>query len=690
MQSPGKTESLIQKPVILLLLMVVAFLPVISMQFFLKNDTFTSYFPPKFFMSESLQDGILPLWNPYINFGIPQYADMNAGYWSPVTWLIAGTIGYSAYSITLEVMFYIFLSGFGMYLLCRNYKMHLSVCVIAGASYMCCGYMVGHMQHFNWISAAAFLPFCTLGYRKFYYNPTLQNVLQSGFFFYLFISSAHPGLIIGSIYFFGSWGIFMWYNRKNESFARKFYNYFTTHFVVIFLMLILCAGLIIGYLDILPYFTRIQKPPETEIQNTFNIPSYISFLLPFSTTKNDSFFSTDIAMRNGYLGLTMIVFFVVAIVRKKTREQWLLLSLALFFLLAAGGGIPGRIVYHLPLIGYVRFPGEYAIFSLFAIIIFSSISLNRYVQGKFARQITISIIINFFQVMVGIIFLLGLIFLLKNQDSIVIKFAKYNSNQENKLKWIIDNISFYDALVIQSLIQFFILAVMKNCLMKKNFTVLIYLVLADMAFATLLNIPYTAVGQKPVKYIAGVLSNSPKGIPIPALQPISSNNTGSLEISNMIGDWSFYNKQPGNVNKAPYAIQLFTGDKIYEDINKNSFTKPFVYLKNNNGNISLSKYTGSEIIIHTNLTIADTLIIQQAVYPHWFFEMDNKGAKALMINNTYPGIHIPAGIHQVRFFFKPSGVKAGMIITIIAFILVLLLLIFKFSFPSSLQKRLHP
>ncbi|MBK8088762.1 MAG: hypothetical protein IPK31_12910 [Chitinophagaceae bacterium] len=66
-------------------------------------------------MSESLSAGYMPWWNPYVNFGIPQYADMSSSFWSPVTWIIAGTVGYNIYTITLELLLYILLGAWGMY-----------------------------------------------------------------------------------------------------------------------------------------------------------------------------------------------------------------------------------------------------------------------------------------------------------------------------------------------------------------------------------------------------------------------------------------------------------------------------------------------------------------------------------------------------------------------------------------------
>ena len=90
------TNSKRQRVKLILLFVAVlfiAYLPVSTFLFFIKNDAFTGYFPPKFFMSESIKAGYLPLWNPYINYGIQQYGDLRSGFWSPVTGVIASTAG---------------------------------------------------------------------------------------------------------------------------------------------------------------------------------------------------------------------------------------------------------------------------------------------------------------------------------------------------------------------------------------------------------------------------------------------------------------------------------------------------------------------------------------------------------------------------------------------------------------------
>ncbi|MBP9098281.1 MAG: hypothetical protein KBF74_05655, partial [Ferruginibacter sp.] len=258
----SKRES-IKTFLFFLVILFIAYLPVSSFQFFLKNDAFNGYFPPKFFMSESIQSGYLPLWNPYINFGLPQYGDMSSGFWSPVTWLIASTIGYTAYTFTLELLVYILASGTGMYILCRFYGMDKAVCLVAGVSYMCGGYMIGHLQHFNWISGAALLPWCLWAYQRLQQTFSLKQVLTASLLFYLLAASAHPGITIGALYFFTAYTLFCFFKQDADiSVLKKISSFTKQHVVLLLAIVVLSAGMIAGYADIIPHITRGEKVKE--------------------------------------------------------------------------------------------------------------------------------------------------------------------------------------------------------------------------------------------------------------------------------------------------------------------------------------------------------------------------------------------------------------------------------------------
>jgi hypothetical protein len=248
-----------------ILILLVAYLPVSSFLFFLKNDAFNGYFPPKFFMSESIHAGHLPLWNPYINFGFPQYGDMSGGYWSPITWLVASSVGYNAYSFTIEVLLYILIGGIGCYQLTGVFKLNREIRLISAVAYMCCGYNIGHLQHFNWLSGAAFLPWCFWGYLQMAQQFSLKNIARAALLFYLLLSSAHPGIIISAFYFFTAFSLYYFFQNKKGLLLIKRAKQFTwTHIVFLTLLLLLSAGMITGYLDLLPNFVRGEKISLTE------------------------------------------------------------------------------------------------------------------------------------------------------------------------------------------------------------------------------------------------------------------------------------------------------------------------------------------------------------------------------------------------------------------------------------------
>ncbi|MEJ7671655.1 MAG: hypothetical protein WKF59_02850 [Chitinophagaceae bacterium] len=289
-------------------------------------------------MSESIHDGHLPLWNPYINYGFPQYGDMSSGYWSPITWLIASTLGYNAYTFTIEVLAYLFIGAIGMYKLTRYFNLQNKVRFIAAIAYMCCGYNVGHLQHFNWLSGAAFLPWCMWGYLLLQQRLSINNILQSAFIFYLFISSAHPGLVIGAFYFFIALSLFLFFkNEKRFHINKRIKEFVITNSVLLITLIILSAGMIVAYSDILPYFSRSDEVPLADgLKSATTEQSWISILLPLSTTKNDRFFATDISMRNIYFSLTLALFFFFTIFKKNSWQKFLLFTGLAFLLLSSG------------------------------------------------------------------------------------------------------------------------------------------------------------------------------------------------------------------------------------------------------------------------------------------------------------------------------------------------------------------
>lgn len=127
---------------LLFVILIIAYLPVSSLYFGLKNDAFSDNFPNKFFLTEALRSGFSPIWNSYLNYGFPIYSDPGFAFWSPVTWFFGAVVGYNVYSFTIEILAYIYLSGIFMYQLLSYLKLDKWLALAVAVMYMCSGFFL--------------------------------------------------------------------------------------------------------------------------------------------------------------------------------------------------------------------------------------------------------------------------------------------------------------------------------------------------------------------------------------------------------------------------------------------------------------------------------------------------------------------------------------------------------------------
>lgn len=666
------------------IVLFIAFLPVSSLLFFIKNDAFTGYFPPKFFMSESLRDGYLPLWNPYINYGFPQYGDMSGGFWSPITWLIASTVGYTAYSFTLEVFFYLFVGAIGMYKLTAHFNIKKEICFVAAIVFMCCGYHAGHLQHFNWLSGSAFLPCCCVAYLQLVKLPSLKNVLLNVLLFYLFISSAHPGIIIGGIYFFLALALYLFFSNptlfKKSNIVKKV---LIPQIGFLLLLILVSLGMIIGYADIIPHFVRgTQNSFVKGLEDYTSLASWQSLLYPMASMKNDAWFVSDLSLRDAYIGLPLLLFFLLSLFRKKTGAQQFFVGIALFFfLLSTVDVIESLAAKILPLIGYVRLKGEFRIFSLLSMIIVAAIEADQFFREPKKYNSLIQ------KIIVGLMVLMGIISMWAVYMSITkssfIHFRSEIMNQASfadSLKILLDRISFYDCFWIQSLFHIPILWAFFLSIKKNNLSLFVKLVVVDMIVATLLVVPFTGAGKARLQEVNALLQTSPKGIPMPLLQSIYLHDTLPTQQNEWIGSWTMYNKQIGSIKEVPYPIQLKNMKTFYADTSKQFkekyFNNPFLFVKGKDTSIiQLNTYSPNQL----ELTIpdgskGDELVFQQNYYPFWKANLNGKPINILVEGTNFMRIPLQVGSNDIILSFEPTLVKRMMLISAVVFAVLLLML----------------
>lgn len=671
---------------------LLAFAPIASFVFALKNDFFLGYFPPKFLLSETLNSGQFPLWNPYISFGLPFYADMNGAYWNPITWIIALTSGYTAYTLTVELLVYVLLGGFGMYKLAQHFSNNIYICIVAALAYLGNGFVIGHLQHLNWISCSAFLPWCSWGIYHINKAATIRNYIYTALAFFFFITASHPGMIIGAIYFFIALVLFLLFQRYQSPQKGALLNGLKRYgFLLLFLCLI-SAGLITSYIDILPFFARNSKVDlALSLSENTTIQSWVSLLLPFGTVKDPSIFGNDIALRNNYFSLILAIFFLVSLITAKSKQQWFFLTTGMFFFILSLGG-PFKLVAHshLPLIGYVRVNGEFRIFAIICFIIVATESFHSFSQLQQKLQPKVKLLTIIFIIIFSVLVVYSAINILKGQTILTQLYLLNKEDWRNGIKILLDKLQFPDTILAQCVIQTLLLILLRKALLKKQYRKIVFLTAIDIVIATTLNMPFTGVGKVSVAKIDAIHQQSPAGIPIPSVQKLAQHDTISGYDSTLVGDWSFYNKQIGKATPVLYPVKIMSNYLFYDQLGKDSSISvaklPFVFLTSSITEMKfevMQQLTQSDILAFTtnNLKMKFAsnkkghLVYLQNYYPHWSYKNLSGNDVVSKAGPGFIAIPVQQGLNEIEINFNPTLIKFLCLLTIVLlFICVLLLL----------------
>jgi len=645
------------------LVLLFAYLPITSFLFAIKNDFFYSYFPAKFFITESLKAGEFPLWNPFINYGYPCYGDLSLSYWNASTWLFAA-IGYNAYSFTIEILLYLFLAGAGMYKLTGIWIARKEHRLATAIMYMCSGFVTAHLQHFNWINAAGILPFVIYFFWKVLATQDRKYIFATIFSFSYFFTAVHPGHIISAIYLFV--GLTLFYVYRNGFNKQVLIRLFFVSFGIILLL----AGPLLAIFEVLPYTNRSGQVIADQVLGVTDPGSWISFLLPFASTSDTSFLTNDIALRNCYIGLIPLAVLPLILGKSKTPIVAFWLSAAIFFLFISTSWA-GSIYESMPLINSVRLPGEFRLIALLSLILITAIGLE---QGNISGQ-KMAYAFNVISWILMAIILITAAYIISSRDSLIFdENFSAETNLRSKLKNLVYSISFADKVFIQAVAQFVFARQYRKLFTGQRKSALIKLVAFEFILISLLNTPYTGVGQKSVADVQKLIDESPEGIQQPYTRPEYQIVASYPYTDPIISTWGFYSKNPATKEQMPYPLVLDKSSVYFiSGEHQKLLDRPFAFL-NSTGIILPQQNTYRSFRFSVNLNTYDTLSVKQINFKGWKVRIDGNPA-SLINETTIIKVPIPAGSHTVDIYFDNKAMTILLWFHLIAMAVLGILLI---------------
>ena len=137
--------------------LVFYFIPLFDSQTSIQGDAVDIHYSAQKYFADSVRQGHLPQWTPYLFSGFPFLADPKTGAWYPLHWPFF-LAGITPRAIEWELALHAFLALCGAYLLARRMSVDHAGSLVAAVFYAGGGYFAGHSAHVGMFETAALLP----------------------------------------------------------------------------------------------------------------------------------------------------------------------------------------------------------------------------------------------------------------------------------------------------------------------------------------------------------------------------------------------------------------------------------------------------------------------------------------------------------------------------------------------------
>lgn len=702
---------------LLLVLIILGVLyPISCFMYIPKWDNINGYLPYRFFISDYLWNGHLPLWNPFQRFGYPGYADLQGGCWYPVVWFLMLFGKYDITSLMLELLITFLVAGLGMYKLSCYIHQCKKTAFILGLSYGLSGFMVGSSQLMVFLIGVAWLPWCILYLLKFFNTLNYKYILATAVFVAMQTTGASPAYTIILAYIFtGMFIYFFWKNKRDFSVIKKS---LLGGVLLVASLLLLLLPYIQSFLEFLPYFNRREKLEYQGflIQNPFVLADYASFILPYTVISNSEWFNiTDWSLRNAYIGIIGLLGFVFTLLQYKNRNSYyfpLMVCIIASMVFAFGDEFfIYKYLYHLPGFGLFRHPSFFRGYAMFCMLILAGFSLKRIISDGTISKKEHGFIWGFVVVLVSLtIFAYTKTTVGQLQDNIsqIVSLKEFSSH------------SFYThfiinivILVIIGWISYLVKAVAKFSL----FTTLIVFLGLDLGFQARLSAPSTLHFSVKYKGVKEYFNNLPNEINQEynhfAFKQL--NDTQGLKTTE--GFWqniATFNKcissvayNPLRFNSFDAAIENGVLDRNMENELLSFPTKEF------NGNDTLQKgliwatptkinvidgstsiksvtvgYNSFYAEVKNSANESQWLILNQNYHHLWKAFYNKEALPVSMVNEMVMGVEIPKNSKgKIRFEYSSPFLIYSAIISLLSYLTIVLLWQFGFNRKSIVQEH---
>lgn len=715
------------------------------------------FIPWRVFLLNSIQQGVIPLWNNLNGFGAPFIANYQSAAFYPPSWILAifywlGDVGWLAYGFTLLTIAHLLLAGLGMVFFLRRLGLSTFAQNIGGLVFSLSGFMIYRTGFYSMIWTAAWLPWLLFAFtpnqrnEKGTWLPNIQGVI----FISMLLLAGHAQLAFYSLVLTTSW---VGYHAISLRRVHDSLLYIVSYSLTI----ILAAG--ISSIQLIPtaeLLLNSQRAIEVGFDSGMDYSfwgwHFLNFLNPgwFGSPATANYWGYGNAWEDAvYVGVLPLVLCLVAVkhVLHKSRFQGILICLyacvILAVLLALGKFTPIYLwLYsHIPTFSMFQSPARWMFITTFCISIIAALGsefftrpsgrlrywlnlsamgaaaigigallgllvLPRFEPTIFKSILSFSAILficllawiylpveskarNFF--ITGVIALLSIDLIIaawgfqpvvdmatlqkltRDTQSSGVMYVDSSSEYWMKFRRFFRFLDFRPVEELSDIANTGLpnLNLLTSSKSANNFDPLVpegYDQLMHKLQMLDLDTQYAVLSRLGVNKFISANNGTPSGLSEKSLP-----ETGVIYWSNCV---------KSVVNKEQAWDALIHSDKsmvIIEGVIEESLSNCSI----SESAVSIKSETTGNISINSNSSQPGWLVFRQTLYPGWKVSIDGKQASYYPADYLFMAVELPAGEHEVIWYYDPISYKIGGLVTLLSIIVLL----YFWTFNNSREKN---
>ena len=399
---------------------------------FYHRDIAKYYYPTKFFSTESIQNGQIPFWNPYLFCGTPFLATLQHGLFYPLGflyYLLPFNIGFKYFFII-----HFFLAGLFLYLLMRKLDLGIYSSSIGSIIFVLSGYLISLTNLLTSLSAVIWVPLVFLFF--------IEAIKKKSYFFSILVGLTlslqflvgQPEVVYMTLFMLGFYLLFdiVWFIKQHKK--EKLFHEIKPK-LLIFISSIAILSLV-SLIQIIPFLELVKNSSRVggisfkqATYWSFHPLELISLIIPsfsWNLMEVENWFR-QYWLQTAFLGIWPVILAGLAFKFRQNYKNrvffFSLAALSLVLILGKYTPIYYFLYKYIPGLNMIRYPVKFMFLLVFSLAILSGMGIQYIInlaeENKNLFKLMRSLVVMFALV------LCGLVFFYLNQTRIVGFLSKY-------------------------------------------------------------------------------------------------------------------------------------------------------------------------------------------------------------------------------------------------------------------------